>query len=285
VGHGRLGDVRFLAVTISDGEQQDLQRLKQLFSTFDGLGRRITSPEHLLRPAPGTVLAEDDRQSDPFQVSHAAATALTVAVDHLLALRRMTEDCRVCQPSRMTFQITAHWTLLRAAMEGASRAIWLLGPEDRSERVVRALRLQADNVTNSDAAAALLPSGPRRPKIERIARVKEIAVRAGVSAGDAVTTVRYREIVRYAGDLIAHDAGRFELLWRACSGAAHGDIWAVLNLQDRKTIDSANGVTTAQLTVSVSGLSTVARAATALATAGFGLFDRRDRRPDQHPRP
>ncbi|WP_187234054.1 hypothetical protein [Actinomadura sp. HBU206391] len=201
------------------------------------------------------------------------------AVDHLHALRRMTMDCEVCHPNGMTFQITVHWTLLRAALENGSRAIWLLGPEDRSERVLRVLRLQADNVANSDAAAQKLPSGPTEPKAQRIARVKEIADRAGLSRGKAVAKVGYGEIVRYAGDFVANEADHVEFLWRACSGAAHGDTWAILSLQDREPIDSANGITTMRLTVSVRGLSMVAQEVTALVEAGFGLFDYRDQQP------
>ena len=139
-------------MTHSDTEQQHLRQLKQLFPIVDKLLARTDGRERALRPAPGTDLAEDDRLSAPYHVSHAVARAQMVSVDHLHALRRMTEDCSVCVPNGMTFQVTAHWALLRAALENACRAIWLLGPESRSERVLRALRLQADNIEKSDTA-------------------------------------------------------------------------------------------------------------------------------------
>jgi hypothetical protein len=188
----------------------------------------------------------------------------------------MVEDCQECTPNGMTFQITAHWTLLRAALENASRAIWLLGPESRSERVLRALRLQAANVTNSDTACRNVPVGPTKPKAQRIARVKHIAARAGLPQGKAVEAIRYSTIVRYSGDFLAHEPDHVEFLWRACSGAAHGDTWAILSLQDRKSIHSENGVSTEQLRVSIRGLSVVAAEVTALVEMSFGLFEHRD---------
>jgi hypothetical protein len=121
----------------------------------------------------------------------------------------------------------------RAAVR--SSMFWLLGPEKRSERVLRTLRLQADNVANSDAVAQKLPYGPSKPKAQQTARVKEIAARAGLPPGKAVASIGYGEIVRYAGDFVANEADHVEFLWRACSGAAHGDTWATLSGPRRKS--------------------------------------------------
>ncbi|GIF47531.1 hypothetical protein Afe04nite_20700 [Asanoa ferruginea] len=166
----------------STGEQELLNRLKQAFARVDDLAARVQTRERMLIPSPGSDLAEDDRLSHPFRVSHAATSALVVAVDHLDSLHRMTVACERCEPNGMAFSVSAHWTLLRGALENSARAVWLLGPPDRAARVTRALRLQTANVAKSDEAEQLM-SGPRNPRAQRIDRVKEIAARAGVLPG------------------------------------------------------------------------------------------------------
>lgn len=259
-----------------DEDQRALQQLTRIFVMIDEFSSRTSSRDTILRAEPGTVLALDDQQSNPFHGSHAAASALVVAVDHLQAIRRMTDGCPSCESTLMTFQVAAHWTLLRAALENACRAIWLLGPAERSERVLRALRVQADNVANSDAAAKLLNPNLVRPKGERIARVKGIASGAGLSPGKAVEPIRYAEIVGYAGNFIADLGDHVKFLWRACSGAAHGDAWAVLSLQERQALDIADGVSTQQLTVSIPALVLVASEVIEVVGMAFGLFDYRN---------
>ncbi|HEU4346989.1 MAG TPA: hypothetical protein VFR35_04280 [Actinoplanes sp.] len=114
-------------MTITD-EQADLNHLKRTFARIEDLASRGRTSERVLKPSPGSELAEDDRLSHPYEVSHAAASAMMVAVDHLDALRRMTAACEKCEPNGMTFSVSAHWALLRAALENAARAVWLLGP-------------------------------------------------------------------------------------------------------------------------------------------------------------
>src|SRR6266487_2012094 len=240
------------SVTISNAaEQDDLRRLRATFSTIRSLHERTDSPERFLKAAPGTVLAADDAMSEPFQVSHFASAAISVAADNLDALRRLTEACQTCEPNTMTFATFAHWPLLRAGLENAGRAFWLLRPESRSERVMRALRIQAANVVNSDAAQKRTPRGPRKPKAQRIARVKEVAARAGLPRNKVEDQPKYGEIMADVGDQIAGQPLHAEFLWRAASGATHGDTWAILGLQDREAVDAADGVTTQRLTVSV----------------------------------
>jgi hypothetical protein len=126
-----------------------------------------------------------------------------------------------------------------------------------------------------DAAAKLTTTGPRRTKAQRIADVKDVATRAGLSRGKAVESVGYGDIVRYAGDFVAHEPDHVEFLWRACSGAAHGDTWAILGLQNRESIGAANGVSTEHLTVSIHGLSVVAGEVVAVVEVALDLFDHR----------
>lgn len=256
-------------------EQEALHRLRNTFADLDPLFRRISSP-YGLKPAPSGAFAEEDRVSHPFRVSHAAATALMSATDHLQAFQLLTNGCSNCSATTMNFLRTAHWSLLRAALENASRAIWILGPDDSSERVARALRVQADNVKNSDLASQKLPSGPLKPRAARLDRVEEIGNQAGLSKKQVTEKIFYLDVVRYAWEFVGADPDRGELFWRACSGSAHGDFWTVVSLQERETLDSADGVATMQLTASIPVVAGVTAEVAAVLHTAFDLFDRRN---------
>ena len=76
----------------------------------------------------------DDAAAHPYEISHAVHSALASAVEHLDALRVLVADAHVVH-ARTPF------TLMRAALENSSTAVWLLGPSSRDERIVRRLRL------------------------------------------------------------------------------------------------------------------------------------------------
>src|SRR5690349_15715455 len=111
----------------------------------------------------GSALCGDDRRSAPYHVSHEAWQRLDSAVDHLFALKVLIADAGV-------LPTYAPFTLLRAAIENAASAVWLLDPSSRSERVLRRLRLEAANAKNSDRAVSLLGSTPNRSLDERKAQ-------------------------------------------------------------------------------------------------------------------
>ncbi len=52
-----------------------------------------------------------------------AAVAIGVAVDHLEMLKGTTNSSGDLDTPSLTFHMSAHWTLLRAALENTSKAI------------------------------------------------------------------------------------------------------------------------------------------------------------------
>ncbi len=239
---------------------------------------RIEGERRMLVSA-GSPLAGDDRWADPFQVSHAVSSALVVAVDHVHCLRRAVNGCADCAPNEVTLLLNSYYSLLRGAMENAARVVWLLAPEQRSERVLRRLRLQAGNVIQSDAVCEAGGFPRNKSKADRLKRVEEIAQRSGISAAAAVKPPTNREIVRAAGEFIARDAGHAEVVWRACSAAAHGDTWALLSLHDRQVSDQVNDVVTVQTTASTRVLTTMVVEALGVIKSAFVLRDVRNRPP------
>lgn len=273
----------FEAVTASvddEQEQRDLRVLKESLAAVDSWLARGSAPDWAATN-PRSSLAGDDKKADPFQVSHAVASAMRVAVDHADALRRLMEGCGTCNPGRMNFGLNSYYSLLRGAMENAARAAWLLAPEGRPERILRRLRLQADNVRNSDKLAQAMDTTMSKPREVRLDRVREIAVRAGLDAQHAVERLSNVDIVRAAGAYVGGDdaARHTEVLWRACSGAAHGDVWAGLSMHDKNVVDRDDNVATVQMTASTHLLVTVTSETFTVIETAHRLFDLRNLSP------
>jgi len=89
-------------------------------------------------PENGSELHEDDKDSNPYKVSHAARFAMSAAVEHLQTVGAILSGAGVLFPS-------AQYTFIRAAIETASTAVWGVEAE-KSTNVVRA----ADEATGSE---------------------------------------------------------------------------------------------------------------------------------------
>ncbi|GAB1512552.1 hypothetical protein [Actinophytocola sp. KF-1] len=92
-----------------------------------------TSEQHEL-PVTGSALAADDDATRPHPLSYIALTALVAAVDHFHAAATLVSVGRVIHSNAL-------FTLLRAALENASTAVYLMGPGDAKTRILRALRV------------------------------------------------------------------------------------------------------------------------------------------------
>lgn len=87
----------------------------------------------------GSDLAEDDVGFEGFGVSHLVGYSLAAATEHLdftLNVMKLTS----------TLYPTAYLTVLRTSLLAASHAAWILSPDQRSERQLRALQFLADDV-------------------------------------------------------------------------------------------------------------------------------------------
>lgn len=259
-------------------EQRDLRVLKESLAAVDGWLTRGNTPDWAAT-TPGSPLAGDDKKADPFQLSHAVASAIRVAVDHADALRRLMEGCGICHPGQMNFGLNSYYSLLRGAMENAARVIWMLAPDGRPERILRRLNLQADNICNSDRVAQVMGATMSKPLEIRLDRVREIAVRAGLDAQLAVKRPKNVDVVQAAGAYIGGDdaARHIEVLWRACSGAAHGDVWAGLSMHDKNVVNRDDNVATIHMTASTSLLTTVTSETFTVIETAYRLFDFRNR--------
>jgi hypothetical protein len=94
----------------------------------------IDQPAGPWRVETGSDLAGDDTASHPYQVSGAARTAISAAVSHAGCLRDAL--CVWTGTDRVTARLHTYGqlALVRGALENASRAAWLLAPDDRATR-------------------------------------------------------------------------------------------------------------------------------------------------------
>jgi hypothetical protein len=124
-------------------EHRDLRKLLELLERAKRWEELTGNPSDTWQAPAGSALAGDDAKTDPYQLSHAAWHALTVAVDHLHCLRNSLAGER--ENDRLSVRIHTHAqsSLVRGAIENGARAVWLLGPATRLIRVKRRLSLEA----------------------------------------------------------------------------------------------------------------------------------------------
>jgi hypothetical protein len=90
------------------------------------------------------------------------------------------------------------------------------------------------------------------------------------------------EAIHAAGSYIGGDedtALHAEAMWRACSGAAHGDTWAGVSMHDKDIINHAGNVATVQMTAATHLLTTITTETFVVIDAAHKLFDLRNLPP------
>jgi hypothetical protein len=102
----------------------------------------------------GSSLWKDDEVTSPYLMSHSVRGALVSAVDHLNAFRALVQDAHVVHPR-------ATLTLLRAALENAALAVWLLAPANRNERVLSGCGCSGRTSATGTMPAACSRTSPR----------------------------------------------------------------------------------------------------------------------------
>ncbi|MFD9333155.1 hypothetical protein ACFWBF_01855 [Streptomyces sp. NPDC060028] len=242
-------------------EQQHLQVLVQLLEH----GRQFEDPTTTdpsagpWKPAAESEMAADDTAVAPYHLSHAAWGALTVAGDHLRALRTslLTEDS--AGQVTATLHTHAQASLARGVIENAARAVWMLAPDDSLIRVQRRLALQRKDIRSATKLHELLGGKTPRTKEAREEELRQLALRAGTPPDRVRAVLKdpdYTEIVEEAGDKVGAQGARDKLspgkfavaLWSGCSSLAHGDPSGTLIFLARETVFQDDDVTLARIT-------------------------------------
>lgn len=211
------------AVTIpTENEARD--HLARLFKFIEPLSRRIGEPDGF-PVGLGSALQGDDAAVPPFLVSQALRSCISAAVDHLHGLCALTVE---------TPHLHLHTpaTLARGALEAAAVAIWISRPPGRDERVKRALSWFFKDVKDGNTAAVGAGMAVPTPLRERLEMLN-----AAAAARNLPGTVRgytSTEAVEAANDHLnaTKKTIDFLMMWRLCSGFAHGRAWPLLGFSD-----------------------------------------------------
>ncbi len=161
-------------------------------------------------------MATDDAETTPFMMSTAAWHAIMAIVDHLRCFRDSLITSRT--PTTIETLVRSHsqYTLLQAAFENASWAVWLLASNDRVERISRRFQVEVASIEAVARLNALAAKTLHPTKADRIARLRSLARKAGLTAAqvqESTKAVGNREAIR--GAAIAMD---LDLSWPRSSG-------------------------------------------------------------------
>lgn len=199
--------------------------------------------------AEGSELSLDDQALAPHLLSGSIRASIAQALDHLDAHRGLMEDAQ-------RIHVWAQYSLMRAALEAACTAVWLVVPDQPEERRFRLLRLIGRDIKDSQDAARLHGLEPKSGRTHR-ERLDEVKALAPAERRDEVgASLSYRRIVRAAAPAADIEPDFLELQWRILSGLTHGAQWATLAMLDRTTKPSAvDGIVHARFTGSIETLS------------------------------
>lgn len=268
-------------MTTSTDEQQYLRAILTKLEQTKPYEALTSTPSSAWDVQPGSVLAGDDAKTNPYQVSHLAWQALTVASDHLHCLRRSLVGEQQGDEITVTMHTYAQATLLRGAFENGARAVWLLAPGKRLTRIQRRLALQVDSNGHSDRMHQLLSKTPRRTKMERTKEITDLAVGAGIPPSDVKKELAfgYKKMVCTAGDHLAGVGGdQAEAVWSACSALAHGDVHSMAFLE-REVMGQVGNVALARLSTDYKIMVWVTTLAVQMVEYGFHLYRERASAP------
>lgn len=218
---------------------------------------------------PGSSLSGDDAKVPTLRVSSAAYQCFTHAVDHLHAVQALVFDAKV-------IHTYAPYSLLRAAVEAAGEAIWLLGPKSRQERIRRCLKRAYENVSKGKEfmdLSGLQPSG--RTHAERVQEIRDLATQHGLDPNDVCGRWSTQRQLKYVDEAVDDGEAFAQILWQICSGFAHGREWATLGLLERTVHSQVDNVVQLRLSTSTEVLLNMLYAATLLTGRAKGLYDTR----------
>lgn len=261
----------------------EVQYLRELLALLDGARRfeKHTQEDNgQFHVHSGSSLAGDNAKSAPYHLSHAVWHALTVAVDHLQCLRSSLIADTSAERASTVIHTHSQASLLRGVLENSSRAVWLLAPASRRERVKRSLGMLAREYEHSHRVREMVQAPVTKTKEERFQTLESILAGAGVPSEEARKTVRsgrigYKQIVREAGQEMSGSADVADVLWSACSALAHGDSIGTLSFLDRKELESDGTVTLTEITGSIPLLYRTAQFSVGMLGFGFALYERR----------
>lgn len=250
----------------------DREALRQIFETESNLDRWRIRARSVEEPEVGSDLALDDKIFPHMAISQLVRMSLVLSGEHLrLALDSL--RAKQLYPS-------AHFTVLRGALVGASQGVWILSPEDGQERRERGLAVLDEMYTQMEKYYNALGglSGEEQASLDdqkswlsdRRTGVADVRTRNAQlnltevvreAAEDVFTGVRQQEAVRR--------------LWREMSADAHVLGWSLFQRSTFGPPDRRTGIGEGRASGSPSHVANAFLASYRTLKHGWSLFDRR----------
>lgn len=252
-----------------------MRSLARLFQRMEKwLNRREAAVPEI---QPGSRTFDDDQATNPYHLSHAVETALSHSLDHLHALRTSIEDAN-------TIHMVAPFTLMRAALENAALASWLLLPENREDRIRRRMQLAIEDAADGYQVRLLTEDAIVGETFEqRRERLVGIGVAQGLSRDSLLGgKPKWKSIVREAGAACQFGADDAEVVWRLCSGFTHGRMWSMLAALTRTEVSEVDDVFEIRMNAPASAVLYVAKGAADMFASASTLHDRHRLRFTEH---
>ncbi|HTL41781.1 MAG TPA: hypothetical protein VL294_09930 [Pseudolysinimonas sp.] len=205
---------------------------------------------------PRSSLRLDDRFLGTWRGASLAQGAMGAAVDALQTLKFVAIENGV-------MPMTALYPLLRAVLESAALAIYLLSPPSRDERLRRSYLVAADDARLRSVYETERGSTSATEKLEEVrAEIRELIGARGTPGEPPAfrfARVEYSDLVAKASAVLDADtAVRIEsemsllALWQLLSGLSHAKQWAMIEVLERSeaVVNEADASAHVRLTTS-----------------------------------
>ena len=182
---------------------------------------------------------------------------MSMATDNLAA----TKQLLLTDEEQLEHRVTAHFPLLRAALESASTALWLLRPDVQRDRIIRLLQLRTTDIDydltlikaaakladlstpqGRSASQAAIRGGVARRK-RHVHQMAKIAEAEGISADEYVRGAPgHSVIVEQATDYPDLNGKYASTVWRLISGLTHPSPLRMMSTSKHgDTVDNEDG--------------------------------------------
>ncbi|SDP64712.1 hypothetical protein SAMN04487914_1238 [Arthrobacter sp. ok909] len=190
---------------------------RSLRMDFAEIGRWQDEGPNTVAVSSGSILDGVDAVTEPYQVSHHIGYLLHTAVDHLHTLTMVMGQAG----AQHTF---APYTLIRAAIESASTALWILQPDSPHEVARRSLQLEYADLNDLKRANQSIDPAAGHDEVRL-----EVFTHCLSRHGWKFSEIKPRPPghLKIIQETSKHfDVFGAAVMWQMCSAAAHGRRWA-----------------------------------------------------------
>ncbi|RYD13983.1 MAG: hypothetical protein EOP90_15645 [Lysobacteraceae bacterium] len=268
-----------------EGDAADLAHLSRLLTVVKQQLEPWMRVVH--DPAEDSDLAGDDRHYRSFPTSRAASFCIGSAIDHLALARITIELSKQLRPFAL-------YTVARTSLLSASRAVWMLYPDDRAERQRRGLEMAFADAKNFKSLVSKSRGGSPIPltKLQQevadrqseecradLAHVKaagkELGMKFGPKDSRPTETSIIADAAKWCDRENSGSAHASNLLWMTNSGYAHGLSWPTK--WSRAIVTGDSGASEGRIRATVPEIAQALGAAFLMTQAAVALYGDRSR--------